>query len=114
MRLAPLALFLSLLGSCGSATQSSSVHVAVLQVSHARATHVTILHPGQKASFPAGAFRPGDLVVCTIGGHRLRVRIPNRPSGSWSIGTGSATPGGKGGELQVSSTPSGSVSASCS
>jgi hypothetical protein len=76
------------------------------------AHHVTV-RPGETRTFRPGSLRAGDVVACVGSSGTVTLRVPYRPSGGWSIGKGAATPSGHGGELALSSAPSGAVTASC-
>ncbi len=91
---------------------SVTTHVTHAPVRTGPPRHVS-LRRGEHRTFPPGALRPGDVVTCELEGRRLRIRIPNRPNGSWAVGTGLATPSGGTGGLQLDSGSDGSITASC-
>lgn len=112
-RLGPLVLLFGLLSRCGGGGLSSAtVHITPLPAHRMPARHVT-LRPGEHRTFGPGVLRPGDVVTCFVSGGTVRLRVPNRPNGNWSVGKRVATAGGQGGELQLRSTPDGSATATC-
>ncbi len=57
---------------------------------HIRPRRQGTVLPGVPQTFGAGALRPGDLVVCRILGHDLKLGIPDRTGSIGSMGFGGA------------------------
>jgi hypothetical protein len=115
-RLGPLVLLFGLLARCGAGPVPSTpgpVHITPLPARHATPLHV-VVHPGEHRTFRPGVLRRGDVVTCVRPGGNTSVRVPSRPYGTgWSVGTGGQTAAGKSTELDLQSSPDGSVTATC-
>ncbi len=112
-RLGPLVLLFGLLWRCGGGVAAPAPpHVSPVPARHPPARTV-VLRPGEHRTFRAGSLHPGDVVRCVASTGGVRIRVPNRPTGGWAIGTETATPAGHGTQLQLSSSVSGAVTATC-
>jgi hypothetical protein len=116
-RLGPLVLLIGLLARCGGGAAVSSTPGPPPPPNPGPRPPIRglVLPAGAHHTFSAGDLRPGAVVTClALGGGRISVRVPYRPPGTgWSVGKGSASPGGTGGTLELQSRPDGSIAATC-